>query len=163
MTKSYFVFHFADNAIPNPRVVDVNDKHCRGLCGGVTNGCCDVLARCTCHVDTGRFGCLCPSNYIGNGLDGNCSCKFIIILFIYLECNFFNDYKIQGAKIRVWCPVKTWRESLPSSMVKINTKCSVPQFHGSCFVSSACYCWAVDNIFKAILKCKWIWMVQLKP
>ncbi|XP_060574827.1 LOW QUALITY PROTEIN: sushi, von Willebrand factor type A, EGF and pentraxin domain-containing protein 1-like [Ruditapes philippinarum] len=43
---------------------------CNRLCVG--RNCCDTVATCNCGTHTGKYECMCPAGYFGNGLFGGC-------------------------------------------------------------------------------------------
>ncbi|XP_052257236.1 sushi, von Willebrand factor type A, EGF and pentraxin domain-containing protein 1-like isoform X1 [Dreissena polymorpha] len=52
------------------RYVVEPDRKCNRLCVG--RDCCDPLASCKCGTHTGKYECICPPGYYGNGLRGGC-------------------------------------------------------------------------------------------
>ncbi|XP_052776199.1 sushi, von Willebrand factor type A, EGF and pentraxin domain-containing protein 1-like isoform X1 [Mya arenaria] len=52
------------------KYVDQPVRKCNRLCVG--RDCCDSIATCKCGTHTGKYECLCPRGYYGNGLRGGC-------------------------------------------------------------------------------------------
>ena len=46
------------------------NRKCNRLCVG--KRCCDPQAVCSCGIHTGKYECVCPEGYYGNGLKGGC-------------------------------------------------------------------------------------------
>lgn len=74
ITVSVFFSHvrlFSD--LNSGRYIEQPDRKCNRLCVG--RDCCDSLASCKCGTHTGKYECLCPPGFYGNGLRGGCQGK----------------------------------------------------------------------------------------
>ncbi|XP_053395851.1 sushi, von Willebrand factor type A, EGF and pentraxin domain-containing protein 1-like [Mercenaria mercenaria] len=52
------------------RYIEQRPRKCNRLCVG--RDCCDTVATCNCGTHTGKYECMCPAGYFGNGLTGGC-------------------------------------------------------------------------------------------
>lgn len=56
--------------LTNGRYIKQSIEKCSRLCVGQV--CCDAMASCNCGTHTGKYECICPPGYFGNGLKGGC-------------------------------------------------------------------------------------------
>ena len=68
------------------------NRKCNRLCVG--KRCCDPQAVCSCGIHTGKYECVCPEGYYGNGLKGGCQGN----LQSNLKASYVKSYK----RNRIW-------------------------------------------------------------
>ena len=70
---SYFYHDWFISDLSAGRYIKQPNRKCNRLCVG--KRCCDPLADCSCGIHTGKYECVCPEGYYGNGLKGGCQGK----------------------------------------------------------------------------------------
>ena len=83
-------FHAFNSDLSAGQYIKQPNRKCNRLCVG--KRCCDPQAVCSCGIHTGKYECVCPEGYYGNGLKGGCQGNLQSIL----KASYVKSYKLTG-------------------------------------------------------------------